>query len=506
NSYVVTPKIEEYLENFLEHYTDTFYNETGEIGAWISGYFGSGKSYLAKILGLVTENRQVQGIDAVKLFESRLDPDSSRTGSIKRHLSRMSQCDTHVMAFNINSLTDSKTSHLPRILLSQFYQSKGYSSNLLYASVIESEFDKLGKLSDLYSKIEEKTSSSWEDIRTNLSFYQRQVNQAVCETAPDLFTCEDDVLNALRTAEQGEFFNVQSLVQILLQDIESRQKTLNKPSRIVFVLDETGQWIEDESERLYQLQALVEEAAKEARGKIWFIITTHEDIGSVYQNARALQADMKKIESRFRFKFSLTTENIEEVLKERIFKKTISGADEVKAVYNRNSGILRDLGELKNSGQKLPSCDEDNFVTFYPFIPYHIHLIPDIVKSLRSHGGRGEQLSGSTRTLLAVTQDIISSGRREYLDLGVGELVSFDEIYINLAGDAEVPPDVRRELGRITETIHEGDLFTQRVAEVLYLIGEVPYIPRTVDNIARLLLQSTDEDLSRLVSMIQPEL
>jgi len=506
NSYVVTPKIEEYLENFLEHYTDTFYSETGKIGVWISGYFGSGKSYLAKIIGLLTENRQIQGINAVELFPSRLDPDSIRTGSIKRHLSRMKQCDTQVMAFNINSLTDSKTTHLARLLLSQFHQSKGYSSNLLYSSVIESELDKRGKLLDLYSKIEEKTGRDWEDIRTNLSFYQRQLNQAICETIPDVFTCEEDIFNALRTAEQGQLFNIQFLVQTLLQDIEERQKELNKSCRMVFVLDETGQWIEDESERLYQLQALVEEAAKEARGKIWFVITTHEDIGSVYQNARALQADMKKIESRFRYKCPLTTENIEEVLKERIFKKTISGVDEIKSVYNRNSGILRDLGELKNSGQKLPSCDEDNFVMFYPFMPYHIHLIPDLVKSLRSHGGRGEQLSGSTRTLLAVTQDVISSGRRQYLDLGVGELVSFDEIYANLAGDAEVPPDVRRELGRITETIHDGGLLTQRVAEVLYLIGEVPYIPRTIDNIARLLLQSTDDDLPRLVSLIQPEL
>lgn len=47
-SYVVTPTIEKHLDDFLEHYTDTFHLPTSEIGVWISGYFGSGKSYLAK--------------------------------------------------------------------------------------------------------------------------------------------------------------------------------------------------------------------------------------------------------------------------------------------------------------------------------------------------------------------------------------------------------------------------------------------------------------------------
>src|SRR6185437_2905150 len=162
------------------------------------------------------------------------------------------------------------------------------------------------------------------------------------------------------------------------------------------------------------------EAAIKGQGKIWIFVTTHEDMGAIYQNARALQADMKKIEGRFRFKWSLTTENIELVLEDRIFKKKLAGRDAVRDAYEAAPGVIRGLGELANTSQKLPGCERDRFVTLYPFFPYHIHLIPEIVKSLRSKGGRGEQLSGSTRTLIAITQDVLRAGRRDYLKAPVG--------------------------------------------------------------------------------------
>ena len=61
-NYVVTPTLEKYLDDFLEHYTDTFLNRTEEMGVWISGYFGSGKSHLAKIAALLIENRKLEGL------------------------------------------------------------------------------------------------------------------------------------------------------------------------------------------------------------------------------------------------------------------------------------------------------------------------------------------------------------------------------------------------------------------------------------------------------------
>lgn len=504
--YVVTPTIERYLDDFLEHYTDSLLKRTTEVGVWISGYFGSGKSHLAKIAALLIENRNLDGIAAGKRFEARIPPQAPRRDSIIRSLGRLNQCDSQVLAFNLNTLADSKTTPLPRLLQSQYYLSKGYSGNVLYARVIEAELDKRGKLAELHAAAERLAKKPWVDMQSNLGFYSKALYQAACETAPEVFSSPEQVAAALKTVQDGELFNVQFLVRTLLDDLEARQRELKRPCRLALVLDESGQWIEDDAGRLAQLQALVEEAAEKGQGKIWVFVTTHEDMGSIYENARALRGDMKKIEGRFRLKWNLTTENIELVLEDRIFKKKLSGKGAVSRAYNDNPGVLRDLGELKNTSQILPECTEERFVTFYPFFPYQIHLIPEIVKSLRSAGGRGEQLSGSTRTLLAITQDILKSGRRRYLDASVGELVSFDEVYGNLAGEGEVTPDVRRELSRIESVVADSTTLTRRVAEVLFLIREIAYIPRTIDNIARLLAESTVDDVTSIVNRIKPEL
>lgn len=506
-SYVVTPTIEKYIDEFLEHFADSFRLQTAEIGAWISGYFGSGKSHLAKILALLVENRTLNGHPATKRFEGRVPATAPRWSSILRNLGRIDQCATQVLAFNLNTLVDSRTTPLPRLLLSQYYQALGYCSNLLYARVIEQEMDQRGKLDALHAEVAALANRPWSDIQKNPGFYARHLYEAACRLAPDAFATPDDVTQALKNAEKGDLYNVQLLVRTMLDDLATRERELKKPCRILLVLDESGQWIEDDAGRLAQLQALVEEAAAEAQGKIWVFVTTHEDMGAIYQNARALQADMKKIEGRFRFKWSLTTENIELVLQDRIFKKKLAGKDAVGRAYDGAPGVLRGLGELANvEGRRLPDCERERFVTFYPFFPYQVHLIPEVVKSLRSKGGRGEQLSGSTRTLLAITQDILRAGRRPYLRLEVGELVPFDEVYGNLAGEAEVSPDVRRELSLIEQVVPGASALTRRVAEVLYLTGQITYIPRTMDNIARLLVESTSDDLPALIARTQPEI
>jgi len=506
--FVVTPTIEKYLDDFLEHYTDTFRLHSSEIGVWISGYFGSGKSHLGKIATLLVENQILEGVPAIQRFESRIPAHSERRSSLIRNLARIPQCDSRVLAFNLNTLADSKVTPLPRVLLTQWYVSKGYGGNLLYARVIEAELDKRGKLDTLHEAVSRIAGKPWADIVRNLGFYSKALYQAACEVAPDAFGSPDEVTAALKNAEKGELFNVKFLVRTILDDLEEQEAKTGRLTRVVLLLDESGQWIEDSGERLSQLQALVEEAAEAGRGKIWVMVTTHEDMGSIYQNAKRLEAhgDFKKIEGRFRYKWNLTTENIELVLEDSVFRKNIQGKQALEAEYRGNPGVLRDLGQLQNTAQVLPECSEERFVAFYPFLPYQIHLIPEIVKSLRSKGGRGEQLSGSTRTLIAITQDVLRAGRRDYLKAPVGLLVSFDEVYGNLASEGEVTADARRDLSRIEEIVPGANALTRRLAEVLYLIRELTYIPRTIDNIARFLVEHTSDDLPTLISHIRPEI
>lgn len=504
-NFVVTPALEQLLEEVLEHYTDTILSATDETGIWISGYFGSGKSHLAKIISLLIENRSLEGIPATERFKSRVPPSSHRHDALIRHLSRISQCNTKVLAFNLNTLIGSKDTALPLVLLNQYYISKGYSSNHIFAKVIESELDKMGKLEALHTAAEKLIKKPWKDIQKNPGFYRKKLYAAVCEVAPDHFSMPEEVEAALKSAESGDLYNIQFLVTTLLSDLKAIEKRENKPCRLMLVMDETGQWIGDDGDRLHLLQAFVEEAGSRGQGKIWVTVTTHEDMGSIIHNAKGLKTDMKKIEARFRFKISLTTENIERVLEDRLLKKNVAGKNEIATVYQANAGVLRGMGQLEETLQKLPDCTPESFEKFYPFFPYHIHLIPDIVKSLRSAGGRGEQLSGSTRTLLAITQDILCDGRRKYLTAPVGDLVSFDEVYGNLEG-SEVNPDVRKELSRITERVSGATDLTRNVAEVLYLIREIGYIPKTPQNIARLLVGRTDDDVAAIIRKIMPEL
>jgi hypothetical protein len=115
-------------------------------------------------------------------------------------------------------------------------------------------------------------------------------------------------------------------------------------------------------------------------------------------------------------------------------------------------------------------------------------------------------MAGSTRTLLGITQDILRAGRRPYLEEGVGALVSFDEIYNNLVGEGEINPDVRTEISRIKDVVPGASLLTQQIAEVLFLIRELAYVPRTKDNLARLLALSVDDDLPQILNRVEPEL
>src|ERR1700687_5644153 len=84
---VVTPQWEKHLHRMLDEYTDAFEREDErKIGMWISGFFGSGKSLLMKMLGILLRGGEVAGQDVHQLFLQRLPANSRERSDIERFL------------------------------------------------------------------------------------------------------------------------------------------------------------------------------------------------------------------------------------------------------------------------------------------------------------------------------------------------------------------------------------------------------------------------------------
>ena len=67
--YVVTNELQVYFSEFFSNYKKSILGKTDNMGVWISGFFGSGKSHFLKILSYLLENKEVNGKKAIDYFE-----------------------------------------------------------------------------------------------------------------------------------------------------------------------------------------------------------------------------------------------------------------------------------------------------------------------------------------------------------------------------------------------------------------------------------------------------
>jgi hypothetical protein len=503
---VVTPLWEGYLDDLLYAYVQSLERPTSEVGFWISGYFGAGKSHLAKVILLALADRPFGARRAAELLLERVAPSARRHRRLGESVARLAEVSTVTLALNLAEVAAGRSRSLGELLLGAYYRSRGYGDNLLYAQVIEAELDRRGKLAELHRAVAACAGRAWSEICGNLSFYTEALCRAASELVPERFSSPEQVARALGQAESGELRGVGLFVRTALGDLERSERETGRRHRLLVVLDEAGAWIGSDGARLGELGALCELLASSGRGRAWLGVVTHGDLETVERQAAMAEADAKTIESRFRFRFDLTSENLGLVLEERLLRKTPAAERELLRIYAERGGALRELGELSGATRPLPACDATRFVRHYPLLPYHAQLVPEIVRTLRARAGREAALTPSTRTLLGVVQDVLRAGRRPHLDLALGVLVGLDEVCANLLASGELGPDAGRELERVRALAPEAGELGQRVAEILLLLDYARFVPRSEQNVARLLARSIEDDLPALHAALRPAL
>ncbi|MFC2691333.1 MAG: DUF6079 family protein, partial [Veillonella parvula] len=157
--YVVTKELKKHFITFFTNYSESFDVPTSEIGVWISGFFGSGKSHFLKILSYILDNENVTGEPTLEIFRKKFEGDSGTFSLIEKSV----QHKTETILFNIDiagSITKDKTAVL-RVFAKVFYDHLGFYGDDLKVAKLEQLIAKQGKTEEFRRVFEEKNGESW---------------------------------------------------------------------------------------------------------------------------------------------------------------------------------------------------------------------------------------------------------------------------------------------------------------------------------------------------------
>ena len=82
--YVITRELRKHFGSFYDHYEQSVDGVTDQMGVWISGFFGSGKSHFLKILSYLLANEEIGGKHAIDYFEDKFSFDPLRYAMMRR--------------------------------------------------------------------------------------------------------------------------------------------------------------------------------------------------------------------------------------------------------------------------------------------------------------------------------------------------------------------------------------------------------------------------------------
>ena len=158
DEYVITRDLKKHFITFFNNYDDAFREPTSDIGVWISGFFGSGKSHFLKMLSYLLANKEVKGISTVERFRKKFEDDPATF--MKIDSATKGQTDT--ILFNIDiegsSEKDSQTAVL-KVFSKMFYNYLGYYGDNLKLVKLEKFIDKQGKTDEFRRVFMEKNGT-----------------------------------------------------------------------------------------------------------------------------------------------------------------------------------------------------------------------------------------------------------------------------------------------------------------------------------------------------------
>lgn len=471
--YVVTEHLREAIEDILDRYQETINKPDEGVTIWVSGFFGSGKSSLAKNVGYLLANPMVAGTPAAERLLARVEGDRVRALLNSIH----AQAPTLAIFVDLSSarnvLKEGEHPVLPlyRALLERLDYSRDFAlANLEFD--LETD-DALPDFEQAFRKVS-GDRGDWR-ARRNIGLARHEASHAMHILRPETFPSPDSWARGappLHVDAEG----------VSERALEMLHRRAPGAKRIAFVVDEVGQYVARDRQRMLDLQGIAH-AFQKRRGSLWLIATSQETLEDVIDSLEGSKVELARVQDRFPLRVDLLPSDIEEVTSRRVLEKSAEGAAAVRGAADSCWNKLQSH-TLLSSPRRDTEFSRDEFIRLYPLVPYQIQLFIDAVSAHRARTGSQPMLGGSNRTIIKLAQQLVVDPQVALGDAPVGALATADMAYDLLAG--VVPTPWQAEVDHVAERDGASAL-TTRVAKAVALLSGVLWLRLDAANLAVLL-------------------
>ncbi len=489
--FVLTNDTAKQLTDFLEEYVDG--SDQQAIGAWFSGFYGSGKSHLLKLVAHLLGDVAGSTVSAEQITQAfNLKAATTSQGVFLQGLiQRVRTRKAKVLLFNIASQfkaggEDDGATTL-RVFLQVWNESLGLSSFLPIAN-FEKSLIAAGIYEAFKEAYEESSQESWVETRNSAKFKGGPVGYAfrkVTGTNPD-DTAIQSLMGDDRYPSPIEF----------AAEIGAWLDSSSEFDRVIFMVDEVGQFIGVNSKLMLDLQSVVESLFS-LNKRVWVGVTSQEDLDNILEKFKQSGNDFQKISQRFKLRFQLTSTSVREVIQKRLLEKTDGAKNELVKIYHESETKLSTALAFRDGAKNSePYKDEIDFVKTYPLVGWHLDILTEAMREISERKGfTGAMLDVGARSTLGIFQTVIQSIGGEDL----GALATMDKMYGGISDLLKIPYKQSVEL----VDQHSNSELKSRLIRVLLMVKHVGYFRPTPDNLAALLLKTVTESKAELVTAVE---
>src|SRR5699024_8494138 len=254
------------------------------------------------------------------------------------------------------------------------------------------------KYEDFKQAIFDQNGKTWTEFRLKVLLRKKNIIRALTSVGYD----EDTATTFFDVSREWFSIDAQKVAELIAEYCKKQGPNY----RIVFLADEVGQYIGGNTNLMLNLQTITEKLGDLCHGQAWVIVTSQEKLEATVSGLDSTK-DFSKIQGRFETKINLSSANVDEVIKKRLLEKKEVGEETLKIIYDQEGKLIQNrlAFDAKNTQLRSGYRNIDEFVSFYPFVPYQIELLQMIFTKIRNLGEGGQHTSRGERTLLKAFQE-----------------------------------------------------------------------------------------------------